>query len=70
MLQGFHEISLKYSYLIKGGLIPESFSCWLQSPIKCGKHYPEHLFFIYVDRAQDSDLTHFLGDWSQSENIL
>ena len=29
----------------KGGLISEKFSCWLQSPKKCAKHYSVHLLF-------------------------
>ena len=34
--------------ICKGGLITESFSRWLQSPKKCAKNYPEHLFFRWI----------------------
>ena len=42
----------------KGGLISKSFSTW---PQKCAKHNPE---YDLVDRAQDSYLALFWGDWS------
>jgi hypothetical protein len=47
-----HEISLWGAGTLglgKGGLISESFSCWIQSPKKWPKDYPDHLLFWWVE---------------------
>ena len=51
----------------KGGLIPEGFSIWLQSPKKCAQIYPDHLLFRWIELM--ILWTHFFGDWSQREKL-
>ena len=52
----------------KGGLISESLSLWPESPKKGAKNYLEH--YSPKKDALDSDLAHFLGDLSQSDEFL
>ena len=54
--------------LSKGGLTSESFSRWLQSLVGA-KNYPEHLLFRWIE-LKNRDLTHILGEWSQSEKLF
>ena len=49
-------------YYIKVDLISESFSCWLQSPKKCTKNYPElyspinNLFVTFFTNSDSTNL--------------
>ena len=54
--------------MCKGGSISESFSRWLQSLVGA-KNYPEHLLFRWIE-LKNRDLTHILGEWSQSEKLF
>ena len=54
---------------IKGSLISESFSFWLQSPKKYVKSLSCPFFFRWISIAQDRDLAYFLGDWSHNEKL-
>ena len=60
-----YTISFSCNNTIKGGVISESFSIWIQSPKKGAKYSPE----LYPPRkdTQESDLALFLGDWSQTD---
>ena len=51
----------------KGDLTSESFSLWLQSLLGA-KNYPKHLLFRWIE-LKNRDLTHILGDWSQSAKL-
>ena len=33
---------------LKGGIISDSFSRWLQTPIKCAKKYPDRVLFRWI----------------------
>ena len=50
--------------MIQGGSIAERLSIWLQSPYHSPEHYPNK-----DKAAQESDLTAFFWDWSQSEKL-
>ena len=47
----------------------EFFTLAVISQKMCAKHYPEHLFFRWIELRICSDLAHFLGEWSQIENL-
>jgi hypothetical protein len=57
-----------FSLRVKGGLISEKISCWLQSPKKCAKHCYVHLLFRQIE-LRIVIWAHFLGDRSQGEKL-
>ena len=54
---------------IKGGLISESLLLWLKLPQKGANNYVSWVLSTKREDAQDSDLTPFWGDLSQSEKL-